>query len=340
MSSKLSLAGCGLLVALPLAFSTAGCAGKSSTVTRAERGAELAPEGGALVGLVDEGPRTINCDLAAGIDWTTVFDFEEGGASAWYTYDDGTSPVPIQPPMSTTPLAAGWGLTGTDLNTAPGGARCGSNYALHVVGGPYSGYGGGFGTTGYFTLHGELAQTYGVADGAGYAPRDTGVGLDLRSYKGIALWARHVEGSMGAIKLGLTDKYVNEDASRLASNAGDFSRCPLARGCGCPAGQTCQQEPAMTWGCYPDGVAPGTPQTDDAGVAVVPAKCGETACVGDPMLPNAVLDGSACVSVTTSDGNVGDYCYDQGVDPMPTPGNQRCGAAWGASISLSSDWKF
>ncbi len=354
MSSKLSFAGYGLSVLVPLTMLVASCAGKSSDQSRFDRALELAPEGGTAV--ADEGPRPANCALSDGVDFVTVVDFE-GSAPQWYTYDDGSALVPIASlgGAPVFPAGAAWGLSAQDLTQpdpidttrAPIGARCNSNFAMHLRGGPFSSWGAGAGTA-FFLLTGELAAAYAdpAAPGATtvpFFPQTTMSGLDVSGYQGIAFWARRGPTSQSSVRISVTDKYTNEEAARLIYNGTllEGPYCGLVRTCGCPSGVECQPDNT----CWRPGVDPdpGTMVTAaDGGVstATYPV-CGAPKCAADPNTgANNVIDGSACVRFTTSDGNQDSYCYDEGVDPPPPAPTERCGDGWGAAVTVSNDWKF
>ena len=103
----------------------------------------------------DHGPQCTRGNQDDELEIMQVADFENGYAPAWFKY--GESGILIDP------LAAGegldtsgepntfesppppyWGLQVQALAQAPGGERCGSKYALHMVGARFSSWGGGY----------------------------------------------------------------------------------------------------------------------------------------------------------------------------------------------------
>lgn len=66
----------------------------------------------------------------------------------------------------------------------PGGGRCGSRYALHVVGGPFQNWGGNVGT--------RFATPF-----------------DASSYDGVAVWMRTAPGFANNAKIAIGDKYTD-----------------------------------------------------------------------------------------------------------------------------------
>ncbi len=311
MSSKLSFAGYGLLLMVPLSNAVVGCSGDSSDQSRASRAAELNPEGNEFV--LDEGSRPANCSVLDGVDFVPVITFE-GGASQWYKYDDGTSTKPLVL-RGTGTMFDSWGEPSQDLSMADPcvaaqpaiGTRCGSTFAAHAIGGAFSNWGGGIGT-GYFKLTGELATIN--ADPA--TPGATEVtftaaaalkGIDVSSYQGIGFWARRGPTSQTSFKIGLSDKYTNENAARkmwnywatqAADGIAEGPYCPLTRTCGCSADKSCSPVPAAA--------------------------------------PQACTDNSACASDSCVDGFCADptYCWNPDTDPAPgtpvaDPGLCGCG---------------
>ncbi|HEX6274744.1 MAG TPA: hypothetical protein VFZ53_17000, partial [Polyangiaceae bacterium] len=112
----------------------------------------------------DEGPQCTDCRLDDAYEVMTVADFEDGFAPAWFNY--GEPGILIEPPQAgegisdagvptgVNPPQPWWGLQVADLSSRPGGGRCGSKYALHMEGGPFAVWGGGY-VTRHFITRGE-----------------------------------------------------------------------------------------------------------------------------------------------------------------------------------------
>jgi hypothetical protein len=115
----------------------------------------------------DPGPQCVNCRQSEKYDIMAVSDFEDGFAPAWFNY--GEPGILIEPPQAgegiddggmptgTNPPQPWWGLQVADLSTRPGGTRCGSKYALHMEGGRFVVWGGGY-VTRHFITRGKYMQ--------------------------------------------------------------------------------------------------------------------------------------------------------------------------------------
>jgi hypothetical protein len=121
---------------------------------------------------VDPGPQCTDCTQDRSLEIMTVVDFENGFAPAWFNY--GESGILLEPNQAGAALTdAGlptanppqgppppyWGLQVETLAEKPGGERCGSRYALHMAGGRFSSWGGGF-VTRMFVVRDEFIDRY------------------------------------------------------------------------------------------------------------------------------------------------------------------------------------
>jgi hypothetical protein len=184
----------------------------------------------------DPGPRCTNCQQTDGLELMPIADYEQAFAPSWFNYGEpGAKIFPQQvgaPPDVPAPY---WGLQVVDLRLLPGGARCGSNYALHLLGGRFTSWGGGFGTL-YATVRGpENVERYCPADleasppttGGALAPERNGdtcgfwmtpveatqparLGLDASMFDGIAFWARRGPGGQAPIRIAVQDTNTSD----------------------------------------------------------------------------------------------------------------------------------
>ena len=121
----------------------------------------------------DPGPTCTDCTQDRNFEVKTVVDFENGFAPSWFNY--GEPGVFLEPP-SAGPAQddAGivwnlpppyWGLQVQALSEKPGGTRCGSQYALHMAGGQFTSWGGGF-VTRLVVVRGDHIDQYCEAKSA------------------------------------------------------------------------------------------------------------------------------------------------------------------------------
>ena len=110
----------------------------------------------------DPGPVCTDCTQQDGYEVMPVVDFEDGYGTAWFKY--GEPGIPMDPGGANVPSPIYWGIQAADLNTLPGGPRCKSRYALHMQGGRFISWGGGY-VTRFFNLRGEYAEQVCGEDG-------------------------------------------------------------------------------------------------------------------------------------------------------------------------------
>jgi hypothetical protein len=203
----------------------------------------------------DPGPTCTNCQAGDQLEVMLVSDFEDGYGPAWINYGepgswvephsigaaldaDGKTISPPQYPY--------FGLQATDLRTAPGGVRCNSRYALHMVGGPFLSWGGGYATQ-FVTVRGEqYKEQYCRAvdravSGIGELPEEKGdscrfwmapvagqpsrLGIDVSAFDGIALWARRGPGAAAALRVALIDVNTAKESALNAELRGQEPAC-------------------------------------------------------------------------------------------------------------------
>lgn len=188
--------------------------------------------------LVDPGPTCTNCQQADDYEVLLIHDFEQAFAPTWFNY--GEPGVFIAPPQ-VGPGAdndAGvpepyWGLQVPALANTPAGERCGSKYALHLVGGPFLSWGGGYASR-FVTIRDpglieELCPTETLDEsitGIGRSPtaingacgfwitpvagQPSRRGLDASAYEGVSFWARRNPGTQSSLRIALNDTNTAE----------------------------------------------------------------------------------------------------------------------------------
>jgi len=132
----------------------------------------------------DPGPACLDCTQDSDSEIMVVADFEDGFAPGWFNY--GEPGVLIEPPQAgnaidmngvTDPMANPpppyWGLQVSTLAQAPGGERCGSKFALHMEGGRFSVWGGGY-VTRHFITRGEYMFRENLCGSRDDHPLDAG----------------------------------------------------------------------------------------------------------------------------------------------------------------------
>jgi hypothetical protein len=205
----------------------------------------------------DPGPTCTDCTQANDVEVLLVHDFEQGFAPTWFNYAEPG--VAIAPQQVGTGVAADgtaanvpppyWGLQVPDLTLAPGGRRCGSKYALHMAGGPFLTWGGGY-VSRSVTVRGPAnldkycpTDTTGVPEGAwgiGVKPVSTGdachffitpvagqashLGIDASAYEGISFWARRSPGAQSTLRIAVNDQNTSEGLALEVERENYFAR--------------------------------------------------------------------------------------------------------------------
>lgn len=205
----------------------------------------------------DPAPSLVRCDVAeSGLEFLepAVFDFEDAGATAMYSYSDNSSeflqPNGYQPDLFTGNTRCGIDPDGDGV-LEPDPSR--GNGELHLWGGPFREWGGGLGRSlqGYAQSLGCVLQNQGgftvpTDDGTGPCPpldpriemvqpvsdvltaNDPAVQLragfyqrtlDAREWDGISFWARRGPGSDEGFRVALGDRQLDDDVSFLEAEA-------------------------------------------------------------------------------------------------------------------------
>ena len=211
-----------------------------------------------------------------------------------YTYQDGTTEfLSTSTPTCSVEEAAALGENTTcqaNYNPLPAPVdRCGSTQALHVRGGPFREWGGGFGkrldnvaNLAAAAMGGScppvppqepdpslpavcpefdpyVANAPGVfipASGATYQFAEIEslyylMMVDLREWEGISFWARRGPDSQPGFRIALGDRNLDDDVSMLTTAGGLTNpRCRRAKECGCRNHRPCTPGPQGGFFCW------------------------------------------------------------------------------------------
>jgi hypothetical protein len=237
----------------------------------------------------DPGPQCLDCTQDRDFEIMTISDFEDGFAPAWFNY--GEPGVLIEPPQAgegigedgmptgINPPQPWWGLQVAALETLPGGARCGSRYALHMEGGRFVAWGGGY-VTRHFITRGEYmtrvspngqhlcedprAEADPLKNGVGLAPsfmpegttalqdakgcmfwaspvasQPSLRGLDVSDFEGVTFWARRGPSGQSLLRVALVDDNTSEDLALQVERDAWPERTPNEAGAKCTRVKSC-----------------------------------------------------------------------------------------------------
>ena len=246
-------------------------------------------------------------------------------------------------------------------------ARCGgqATHALHIWGGPFLSWGGGFGRR----LTGSAAVPC-VDCPDEKDPEFPNETLNLSEWEGFSFWARRGPDGQAGVRIGIGDKYTDDDLS-FVSYVRDPSRprhCERNKECGCRS-KPCSDDGTGAFYCYDPAVDPppslvGGKETYDL--------CGVSACNAPyDAFPNVLTDvcqnnpancrtcsenpqscsgagggrdpqfyGKACTPFDFRGSITGSYCFNPGQDPNPFEGTDLCGDLWVKAVNLSTEWQF
>jgi len=188
----------------------------------------------------DPGSKPVKCaDEEAGLEFITLGDFTTSKASNFYIYIDNSGTGKI------TSFTTGW----EPLTVADPYPRCsdgGSSNALHIQGGPFLGWGGGFGTSMYnwllnppptydCSLHPDNPLCVPSTNPYAYAM------VDVSTFEGVALWARRGPDSQGGIRVMAADQNTDDDISYFMYQDDKTKprNCERVRECACTNHKDC-----------------------------------------------------------------------------------------------------
>jgi len=337
----------------------------------------------------DPGSGPVDCDRALdGLEFLTIWDFEarmgDSGGDPYphgrnmYTYTDNSTPF-LKPSGWQSNTSAGFDSYEFEPEANAGGP-CHSEYALHLYGGPFRGWGGGVGITMNW-IQGRLCEGDNpdeVCPSEDSHPHDRVRArlLDVSQWEGISFWGRRGPDGQAGIRVMLGDITTDDDVSYIMSQSlvdddtpeaiKEYYRqhprlCERIRECGCK-----NYKPCTLWD--PDPSTPGLDQDDenagggyycwdpevdpppgeDLGCALTAEyeRCGETACnIGHPPWPDEPDDqfnGKPCTEYAFPASYFGEYCYEPGDPDWPAPPNndEQCGDHWMKPVNLHNDWEF
>jgi hypothetical protein len=331
-----------LLVALPLAG--LGACGPRGGGTGAD--AEAPPVGCVGTCTPDPGSRPVNCaEQEAGLEFFKFWDFETGFGRFMYEYTDRSSP-------NISPM----GYQAPEAQTTN---RCGPpTQVMRIHGGPFRGWGGGVGI-GFAHLHDSPAACPdpGCPQATPDFPQAVAT-IDVSRWQGISFWARRGPNSQAAVRLGLGDRYTDDDVSYLMYRADPLKprACERNRECGCvDQGKSCSyfegagagdtRVPAGYYCWNPGTDNPPAPARGEFGDMFSYATCSTTKC-DEPYAAHPedqsdpAFQGRGCRPYSFGNGTAAMYCFDPGADPNPFDGNQTCGDSWVSPVTLTTDWRL
>jgi hypothetical protein len=216
----------------------------------------------------DPGSRATDCSVASGLETLPIVTFDDVGTGAnvrngfnkaenMYEYNDNTA-IPYfsngQSLCAATGPAVPGTLCGFEPWTEPSDLCRSGNYVLHVMGGPFLGWGGGMGVSmqklnGRDTVDGDANKALCTPrpgqplnpvcppDDAEYAIRVAS--LDVSQYDGVSFWARRGPQSQAGFLVAVGDKYTDDDLNYLANRHGaqmgvpEPRYCERVKECGC-----------------------------------------------------------------------------------------------------------
>jgi hypothetical protein len=299
-----------------------------------------------------------------------------GMAPAWSGYDDGSDTsfrvpgdVDWYPGLASKTDLGPYGMPAERHDAHPGARPdCGgvrNDWTLHYRGGRFNYYGAGMAKpfAAEHTLPDGTPLVHGCPAGSDLCPALGANGtpydifgvdpsnfaqvhefFDVSKYDGVVFWARRGPDGATGLLVGLQDKYTSDDLAR------DNQRfCKRIKVCtpGCVNGNECIVNPAVViptseeFGlhrCMPPNfnVADGVPNV--ALREFLFPRCGPSTCVPPVFYPDNDLKAATCQPYEFTGLDSGYWCTNPGETPAPYA--QRCGDAFVAPISLSTDWQL
>lgn len=296
--------------------------------------------------LPDPGSKAVDCGKEeAGFQYEWAWNWaRDGKALATYTYDDNTPRVLL-------PERPGWEPLGDDINV------CGLTKAVRFRGGPYTEYGGGFGTSFVTAAAGNGRARMPNLPASPEFPQDEtepfGGAYDLREWEGIAIWVRRGPNGQSTLRVGLTERNSAEDlnASAVVGTEVKFAEregryCQRYRLCGCPADSPCTEIGTNAAICWDPALGDPkmAPVVDENFHVIVRPLCGVARCkeANTSLLSgtDAKFGDRSCNEAYTSDGLTASYCYNPETDPTPPAKRERCGNPFSRPINVGLDWQL
>jgi hypothetical protein len=293
------------------------------------------------------------------------------GAQYFYSYVDGTSAVHFEgAPMCSKSIYQPAAVEASHCTSDPTNSK--HNHIVHFTGGPFLGWGGGFGVA---MAHlnqdaGLCSQSPRTAD---YCPPErandplSNYTLDMSKWDGVSFWARRGEQSQALLRVLVGDKFTDDDISYVTDlgNVGNPNPmphfCERVRDCSCTYQHlTCDfysdtdssgnLNPLVVAGggyyCGPPGQAPGPAimspglNNNNASNTCNTTRCNDvySAYPGNGADPK--FAGRPCTPYTFRNGSQSSYCWDPATDPPPAQPDQLCGDFWTFPVHLTTEWQF
>lgn len=190
----------------------------------------------------DPGSKPVKCaDEEAGLELVTLGDFSQPLAGTWYIYIDNSGTGRI------TSLSTGW-QSPTVPDPFPRCDNGSASQALHIQGGPFLGWGGGFGTSIRDFLSGPLLPPDYNCSAPPRHPLCADsknpfawAMVDASTFEGVALWARRGPDSQGGIRVMVADQNTDDDISYLTylTDPSLPRNCERTRECACTNHKDC-----------------------------------------------------------------------------------------------------
>lgn len=316
--------------------------------------------------LPDIEPALVDCAaIEAAFELLPILDFSDGVenssavvATNMYVYDDRSDLFrdPYQ----------GWEPPAKHVRRCLGQADDDFEGAFNIRGGPYLSWGGGMGTQ-----VGRLRDPSMID----LEPPDdiyNDYVVDMREWEGISFWARRGPDGQAGIRIGVFDKYTDDDLAFIAASNEQAPYCERIRECGCrsperPCNPFTDDSGRVGHFCWNPEVDPppeinpndGSDQSEERYEA-----CGEYMCDNPyPAYPGGPPDvwerntslpehlrelgtgdpkfyGRACTTHALRGGIERQYCFTPGEDPPPAEVEQQCGDYWVKPVHVTPEWKF
>jgi len=194
----------------------------------------------------DPGSQAVDCEAAEqGLELVTIGDFSTAGsvnAKRFYVYTDRSGQGRVSS------FDQGWEPS-TVEDPFPRCENGRTPRALHIQGGPFYGWGGGFGTSMKDFVPNDAA--YGCLQNS-QSPlclpetdelASENVAVDASGFEGVAVWARRGPDSQGGMRILVGDINTDDDISYLMYQKDPTRKrnCERVRECGCTNHKPCQR---------------------------------------------------------------------------------------------------
>ena len=327
---------------------------------------------GQLTCTPDPGSPPADCaEAEAGLELVTSGDVSGDQATCWSAYVDGSRTGRLDS------FTKSW-ETATWPDPFP---RCGASgpaRALRIEGGPFYGWGGGFGSS---------AKDWHMQPPADLPEHLRHAVVDFSHLEGVFLWARRGPDSQGGIRVNVGDWETDDDISYLMYTHDPTlpRHCERVRECACTNHKACTR-----WDVSPfeTAAAAGTPNLsawaagmkaenvqdyqiwscmsagsycEDPAADIVPGyyttssaiarcnTCGQTRCderyeaYPDHQVRDVKADaqflGKPCTPFTSRSGVTSAYCFDLATETPAEP-DEQCGDHFMRGIHLTTEWRL